>query len=63
LREQSHLLEAESDCGGLFLFVPFLLRLPLETLAAAAHLPGSTMIPAAPALRCALALKLLLLTT
>lgn len=48
----------ETRCGGLFLFVPLLLRLPLETLAKAAHLPGSKMIPADHALRCALALKL-----
>ena len=45
-------------CGGLFLFVPDLVRLELEKLARAAQLPGSRMIPAAHALRCALALKL-----
>jgi hypothetical protein len=45
-------------CGGLFLFVPDLVRLNLERLATAAHLPGSQMIPAAHALRAALALKL-----
>jgi len=44
-------------CGGLFLFLPDLVRLHLDTLAAA-KLPGSKMIPAAHALRCALVLKL-----
>jgi hypothetical protein len=45
-------------CGGLFLFVPDLVRLDLDALARAARLPGSAMIPAAHALRSALALKL-----
>jgi hypothetical protein len=45
-------------CGGLFLFLPELVRLELDTLARTARLPGSKMIPAAHALRCALALKL-----
>jgi hypothetical protein len=45
-------------CGGLFLFLPDLVRLEFEALASAARLPGSTMIPAAHALRAALALKL-----
>ena len=45
-------------CGGLFLFVPDLVRLPLEPLAKAARLPGSRMIPAAHALRASVALKL-----
>ena len=44
--------------GGLFLFLPDLLRLAVDTLAVAAKLPGSQMIPAAHALRAALALKL-----
>ena len=44
--------------GGLFLFLPDLVRLAVETLAVAAKLPGSQMIPAAHALRAALALKL-----
>ena len=44
--------------GGLFLFLPDLVRLHIETLASAARLPGSVMIPAAHALRAALALKL-----
>jgi hypothetical protein len=45
-------------CGGLFLFVPDLIRLSLDKLARAAHLPGSRMIPAEHALRACLALKL-----
>ena len=47
-----------TQCGGLFLFLPELVRLPVEQLAEAAHLPGSKMIPAAHALRACLALKL-----
>ena len=45
-------------CGGLFLFVPDLIRLNLDKLARAAHLPGSRMIPPEHALRACLALKL-----
>ena len=45
-------------CGGLFLFVPDLVRLGLDRLAATARLPGSKMIPAEYALRACLALKL-----
>lgn len=48
----------QTRCGGLFLFVPELIRLQLTDLARAARLPGSQMIPAAHALRSALALKL-----
>jgi len=48
----------QTRCGGLFLFVPELLRLRLSELAQAARLPGSKMIPAPHALRSALALKL-----
>jgi hypothetical protein len=44
--------------GGLFVFVPWLVRLDLAGLVAAAKLPGSRMIPAAEAVRAALALKL-----
>ena len=44
--------------GGLFLFLPDLVRLEVARLAAAAKLPGSVMIPAQHALRAALALKL-----
>jgi transposase len=45
-------------CGGLFLFIPDLVRLEADTLAKTAHLPGSKMIPAEHALRACLALKL-----
>ena len=45
-------------CGGLFLFVPDLIRLHLTEVAQTARLPGSKMIPAGHALRSALALKL-----
>jgi transposase len=47
-----------TSCGGLFLFVPDLVRLEVDNLAGAAKLPGSAMIPAEHALRAALALKL-----
>jgi hypothetical protein len=47
-----------TQCGGLFLFCADLLRLNLATLAKAARLPGSSMIPAEHALRACLALKL-----
>ena len=45
-------------CGGLFLFVPDLVCLRVDALAASAQLPGTEMIPAGHALRAALALKL-----
>ena len=45
-------------CGGLFLFLPDLVRLHVQDLADAARLPGSLMIPPGHALRAALALKL-----
>jgi hypothetical protein len=45
-------------CGGLFLFVPDLVRLRLDAVAKDTRLPGSKMIPAGQALRAALALKL-----
>lgn len=45
-------------CGGLFLFVPELVRLHPDQLAEAGRLPGSKMIPCAHALRACLALKL-----
>lgn len=47
-----------TPCGGLFLFLPDLVRLQVDKLAQAARLPGSRMIPAAHALRASLALKL-----
>jgi transposase len=48
----------QTRCGGLFLFLPELVRLELSALAARARLPGSKMIPAAHALRACVALKL-----
>jgi len=45
-------------CGGLFLFLPDLVRLDVERLATESGLPGSRMIPAVHALRASLALKL-----
>jgi hypothetical protein len=45
-------------CGGLFLFVPALVRLDVAALARSASLPGSELIPAGHALRASLALKL-----
>lgn len=48
----------ETACGGLFLFIPGLVKLDLEHLVKAAGLPGSKMIPASHALRSMLALKL-----
>lgn len=50
--------EFTTKCGGLFLFVPDLIRLGVDTVAQDAHLPGSKMIPAEHALRSCLALKL-----
>jgi hypothetical protein len=50
--------EFTTRMGGLFLFVPDLVRLESDALAEAARLPGSSMIPAAHALRASLALKL-----
>ena len=47
-----------TPCGGLFLFLPDLVRLHIDRLAASAQFPGSRMIPAAHALRASLALKL-----
>lgn len=47
-----------TTCGGLFLFVPDLVRLDIDTLASRARLPGSKAIPSAHALRSILALKL-----
>ncbi|HTU02298.1 MAG TPA: hypothetical protein VMG58_10800 [Candidatus Sulfotelmatobacter sp.] len=44
--------------GGLFLFLPWLVRLDLAGLVTRADFPGTRMIPAAHAVRAALALKL-----
>lgn len=50
--------EFDTACGGLFLFIPDLVRLNLAELAVEAKLPGSKMIPSEHALRSCLALKL-----
>jgi transposase len=50
--------EFTTKVGGLFLFIPDLIRLNFDALAKAAKLPGSRMIPAEHALRASLALKL-----
>ena len=50
--------EFVTACGGLFLFVPDLVRLAVPQLAASAALPGTKMIPASQALLSSLALKL-----
>jgi hypothetical protein len=44
--------------GGLFLFVPYLVRIPLQRILGQAGFPGSKMIPAAHAVRSLLGLKL-----
>jgi hypothetical protein len=44
--------------GGLFLFLPFLVRIPLDKLLNEADFPGSRMIPSAAAIRSLLGLKL-----
>jgi transposase len=44
--------------GGLFLFLPFLARIPFDRIMEQAGLPGSKMIPAAHAIRSLLGLKL-----
>lgn len=50
--------EFTTRLGGLFLFVPDLVRLDSDALAQGAKLPGSRAIPAGHALRASLALKL-----
>ena len=50
--------EFTTRVGGLFLFIADLVQIDTDALALAAKLPGSRMIPAAHALRAALALKL-----
>ena len=44
--------------GGLFLFLPWLARIPLDALLQQARFPGSRQVPAACAVRALLALKL-----
>jgi hypothetical protein len=48
----------QTVCGGLFLFIPDLIRLNVSKIAETARLPGSQMVPAEHALRACLALKL-----
>jgi hypothetical protein len=50
--------EFRTQFGGLFLFVPFLARIPGAEIVKGTHLPGSEMIPAEHALRSLLGLKL-----
>jgi len=47
-----------TQCGGLFLFLPDLVRLDLDRVAEKSKLPGSKMIPSGHALRSGLAMKL-----
>jgi len=47
-----------THCGGLFLFIPEIVRLHLDEAAEAARLPGSKMVPTGYAFRSCLALKL-----
>jgi hypothetical protein len=44
--------------GGLFLFLPYLARVPLDRMLQQADFPGSKMVPAGQAMRSLLALKL-----
>jgi hypothetical protein len=44
--------------GGLFLFLPYLARIPLDKMLARAGFPGTEMVPAGAAMRSLLALKL-----
>ena len=44
--------------GGLFLFVPYLARIPLDTILRQSGFPGTKMVPAGHAVRSLLALKL-----
>jgi hypothetical protein len=44
--------------GGLFLFLPYLAKIPLETMLADANFPGTKMMPAAHSMRSLLAMKL-----
>lgn len=51
-------VEFNTVCGGLFLFIPDLIRLHVSEIAMQASLPGSKKIPSEHALRACLALKL-----
>lgn len=48
----------KTQFGGIFLFLPYLARVPLDKILADAGFPGSQMVPAAHAMRSLLALKL-----
>jgi hypothetical protein len=50
--------QLRTQFGGLFLFLPDLARVPLDSMLSRAGFPGTKMIPAAQALRSLLALKL-----
>jgi hypothetical protein len=50
--------EFRTQYGGLFLFLPFLARIPLREIVSQVGLPGSEMIPAEHAIRSLLGLKL-----
>jgi transposase len=52
------LRHVRTQCGGLFLFLPFLAQIPLDQILRQADFPGSEMIPAGQAIRSLLALKL-----
>jgi hypothetical protein len=50
--------QIKTQFGGLFLFLPFLAKMPFERIMSQADLPGSKMVPAACAMRALLGLKL-----
>jgi hypothetical protein len=50
--------QIRTQFGGLFLFLPFLTRIPFDRILRQAGFPGSEMIPAGQAMRSLLALKL-----
>jgi transposase len=47
-----------TQCGGLFLFLPFLAQIPFDQILRQADFPGAKMIPAGQAMRSLLAMKL-----
>jgi len=53
-----HPRQCRTQFGGLFLFLPFLVQIPLKRILRQADFPGSDMIPADHAVRSLLALKL-----
>jgi transposase len=50
--------QIKTQFGGLFLFLPFLAKMPFDRIMSQADLPGSKMVPAACAMRALLGLKL-----